>query len=119
MTGARLSSVDLDGFDGLVTSLAGVRRTSRDGLARWVCQGRLIARELDATHVVVRVPFDARDALIHQHPAVFSVPTRFSKHMMVVADLDAGDQGAVEDAVESAWRGQVQNMDRPRGEQRG
>jgi hypothetical protein len=28
--------------------------------------------------------------------------------MMVVADLDAGDDGAVEDAVESAWRLQTQ-----------
>ena len=63
-----------------------------------------MARELDATHVAVRVPFDVRDALLHQHPDVFSVPPRFAKHMMVVADLGAGDDGAVEDAVESAWR---------------
>lgn len=54
--------------------------------------------------MAVRVPFDVRDALLQQHPAVFSIPPRFAKHMMVVADLDAGDDGAVEDAVEAAWR---------------
>jgi hypothetical protein len=105
---ARLPSVDLDTFNELATSRAGVRRTSAGGLARWQYEGRLIARELDATRVAVRVPFDVRDVLLHQHPNVFSVPTRFAKHMMVVADLDAGNDGAVEDAVESAWRLQTQ-----------
>jgi hypothetical protein len=96
--------VRLEEFDRLVTSLDGVRRTGADGAARWQYRGRLVARVLDATHVVVRVPFDVRDALLHQHPGVFSVPTRFTRHMMVVADLAAGNDGAVEDAVESAWR---------------
>lgn len=98
----------LDAFNDLATSFVGVRRTSADGLARWQYKGRLVARELDATHAAVRVPFEVRDALLHQHPTVFSVPTRFTKHMMVVADLDAGDHEAVEDAVESAWRLQTQ-----------
>ncbi len=102
------AEVDRDTFDDLATSLAGVRRTSAGGLARWQYKGRLVARELDATHVAVRVPFDVRDALLHQHPEVFSVPTRFTKHMMVVADLGAEEDGAVEDAVESAWRLQTQ-----------
>jgi hypothetical protein len=96
--------VDLDTFDGLATSLDGVRRTAAGGPARWQYSGRLVARELDATHVVVRVPFEVRDALMRQHPRVFSVPPRFTKHMMVVADLAAGDDGAVEDALEAAWR---------------
>jgi hypothetical protein len=96
--------VDLKAFDELATSHEGVRRVSTARAARWQYAGRLIAREVDATHVVVRVPFDVRDALLHQHPGVFSVPTRFAKHMMVVADLAAGDDAAVEDAVESAWR---------------
>jgi len=85
-------------------SLPGVRHASVDGLARWQYRGRLVARELDANHVVVRAGFDARDALVRQYPEVFSVPSRFAKHMMVVVDLDAGDDGAIEDAVESAWR---------------
>jgi hypothetical protein len=100
--------MDRDAFNELATSLVGVRRTSADGLARWQCEGRLVARELDATHVAVRVSFDVCDALLHQHPDVFSVPSRFAKHMMVVAHLDAGDDGAVEDAGESAWRLQRQ-----------
>jgi hypothetical protein len=80
---------------------------------------RLVARELDATHVVVRVPFDARDELLHQHPDAFSVPTRFARHMMVVADLGAGDDGAVEDALEYAWRLQSQAAPDAGGEQGG
>ena len=101
---ATLGRVDLDAFHELATSLAGVRKTVAGGRARWQRNGRLVARELDATHVVVRVPFDTRDALLHQYPEVFSVAPRFAKHMMVVADLAAGDDGAVEDAVIAAWR---------------
>jgi hypothetical protein len=96
--------MDLGAFHELASSHAGVRRTATGGRARWQRNGRLVARELDATHVVVRVPFDARDALLHQYPDVFSVPPQFAKHMMVVADLAAGDDGAVEDAVAVAWR---------------
>jgi hypothetical protein len=96
--------VDLDAFNELTMSLTGVRRTAAGGKARWQFRGRLVARELDATHVAIRVPFDVRDALLHQHPHVFSVPSRFAAHMMVVADLAAGNDGAVEDAVEAAWR---------------
>jgi len=73
-----------------------------------------VARVLDADHVVVRVPFDVRDVLLRQYPDVFSVPPRFARHMMVVADLAAGDDGAVEEAVESAWRLQADDDDRGR-----
>lgn len=115
-TRATLPNVDMKTFDHLATSFEGVRRTSAGGLARWQYQGRLVARELDATHVVVRVPFDVRDALLQQHPDVFSVPSRFKKHMMICADLDAGDDGAVEDAVESAWRHQARVSADPEAE---
>jgi len=70
--------------------------------------GRLIARQLDGTRVVVRTPFDTRDVLLHQFPDTFSVPRRFEKHMMVVADLANGDEGAIADAVTSAWRLQTE-----------
>ena len=102
------AEMDRGSFNDLAASLAGVRCSSAGGLARWTCNGRLLARELDATHVAVRVPFEVRDALLHQHPDVFSVPTRFAKHMMVVADLEADEDGVVEDAVGSAWRLQTQ-----------
>ena len=99
--------MDLGAFHELVTSLPGVRRAGGAAgadLARWTLHGRLVARELDATHVVVRVPFEVRDVLVRQSPEVFSVPSRFVTHMMVVADLAAGDDGAVEDAVSAAWQ---------------
>jgi hypothetical protein len=95
--------VDLAEFDALATSLAGVRRTTPGGAARWSLHGRLVARQLDETHVVIRAELDVRDSLVEQHPAVFTVPRRFVKHMMVVADLAAADTGAVEDALEAAW----------------
>jgi hypothetical protein len=83
--------------------LSGVRRTAREGLAEWRYHGRLVARQLDDAHVVIRADFDYRDLIVRQHPATFSVPTRWAKHMMVVADLAAGDAGAIEDALEKAW----------------
>jgi hypothetical protein len=103
--------VNLDGFHELVMSLGRVRHTTAGGPSRWQHHGRLLAREVDATHVVVRVPFDVRDVLLSQHPDVFSVPPRFTKHMMVVADLAIGDDDAIEDAVTAAWRMQAEIAD--------
>lgn len=85
-------------------ALAGVRRTTVGGLAQWRYHGRLVVRQLDEDHVVVRADFGHRDWLLRQFPGTFSVPSRYRKHMMVVADLAAGDAGAIEDAVEAAWR---------------
>ncbi len=98
----------MDGFDRLAVSFAEVRQQRAQGLLRWQCRGRLIARQLDDTHVVVRSPFEVRDALLRQFPTTFSVPDRFRKHMMVVADLAEGDPDAVEDAVAAAWRLQTE-----------
>ena len=89
--------------DRLTGPLAGVRRTVADGLVQWRYHGRLVARMLDQAHLVIRADFDYRAAVVRQFPATFSVPRRFEKHMMVVADLD-GDPGAIEDALEAAWR---------------
>jgi hypothetical protein len=41
--------------------------------------------------------------VLRQFPGTFSVPARYAKHMMVVADLAAGDAGAIEDAFEAAY----------------
>jgi hypothetical protein len=84
-------------------TLSGVRHAARDGLAEWRYHGRLVARQLDDAHVVIRADFDYRDSLLRQFPETFSVPRRFAKHMMVVADLAIGDAGAIEDALEAAW----------------
>ena len=88
----------------LAGGLAGVRRTAREGLAEWRYHGRLVARQLDDEHVVIRADFDYRDLILRHHPATFSVPSRYAKHMMVVADLADGDAGAIEDALEKAWQ---------------
>jgi len=89
----------------LAEALAGVRLTTTpDGLAEWRYHGRLVARQLDATHLVIRADFDYRASILRDFPETFSVPTRYTKHMMVVADLAGADAGAVEDALEAAWQ---------------
>jgi hypothetical protein len=95
--------VDVQDVTRLAGALAGVRCTARDGLAAWRYHGRLVARQLDDAHVVIRADFDYRDSLLRQFPATFTVPARYAKHMMVVADLANGDAGAIEDALEHAW----------------
>jgi hypothetical protein len=95
--------VKIDDVARLAESLAGVRRTATAGLAQWRYHGRLVARQLDDAHVVIRADFDARDLMLRQFPETFSVPSRFAKHMMVVADLARADAGAIEDAIEAAW----------------
>jgi hypothetical protein len=95
--------LELDDVARLAEALAGVRRTTAQGLAEWRYHGRLVARQLDETHVVIRADFDYRDSILRQFPETFSVPPRYLKHMMVVADL-AGDAGAIEDALEASWR---------------
>jgi hypothetical protein len=95
--------MDIDDVARLAEALSGVRRTVREGRAEWRYHGRLVARQLDDAHVVIRADFDYRDLILRQHPATFSVPARYAKHMMVVADLAGGDAGAIEDAVERAW----------------
>ena len=96
--------LQIDEVARLAEALAGVRRTTADGLAQWRYHGRLVARQLDDTHVVIRSDFDDRDSLVSQFPETFSVPARYRKHMMVVADLASGDAGAIEDALEAAWQ---------------
>ena len=88
----------------LAQALAGVRRTAPGGLAEWRYHGRLVARQLDDEHLVIRADFDYRDSMLRQFPETFSVPARYIKHMMVVADLASGDAGAIEEALEAAWQ---------------
>jgi hypothetical protein len=95
--------MEIDDVARLAGALAGVRRTAPEGLAEWRYHGRMVARQLDDAHIVIRADFDYRDLILRQHPATFSVPTRWAKHMMVVADLATGDAGAIEDAIEKAW----------------
>jgi hypothetical protein len=96
----RLKASDLSR---LAAQLDGVAERRRDGLLDWRYRGRLVARQLDDRHVVIRASFDFRDFLVQSFPDTFSVPKRFAKHMMIVADLENGSDDAIEDAVISAW----------------
>lgn len=94
--------VNAEDITRLADELPGVRAGSREGCREWRYHGRIVARLLDGTHLVIRADFDYRDSIVEQFPETFSVPARYRKHMMVVADLH-GDPGAVEDALEAAW----------------
>ena len=87
----------------LAADLDGVTERHRNGLLQWRYHGRLVARQLDATHIVIRASFDSREFLLRAFPETFTVPRRFEKHMMIVADLEIGNPDAVEDAVIGAW----------------
>lgn len=80
-----------------------VKESMHKGLVRWTLDGRLIARQLDATSIVIRTGFDERERLLVDHATTFFVPPRFDAHMMVVARLDAADPAAVEKAIRAAW----------------
>ena len=99
----------LDELSRLVAQLDGVSEGRRAGLLDWRYHGRLIARQLDDDHVVILTSFDFRDLLLRSFPETFSVPARFAKHMMIVADLEHGNPDAIEDAVIAAWELQSGN----------
>jgi hypothetical protein len=96
--------VDIADVARLAEALPGVRATAPERLAQWRYHGRLVARQLDDVHLVIRADFDYRDSMLRQFPDTFSVPARYVKHMMVVANLAQGEAGAIEDALEAAWR---------------
>ena len=86
-----------------VELLDGVRRSSAGGLVAWRYHGRLVARQLDESRLVIRTGFAEREALVGALPETFSVPARFAAHMMVVADLVDGERTAIEAAIDAAW----------------
>ena len=96
--------MEIDEVARLAAAMAGVRRTAPHGLAEWRYHRRLVARQLDDVHLVIRADFEYRDLILRQFPGTFSVPARYVKHMMVVADLAGGDADAIEDALEAAWQ---------------
>ncbi len=96
--------MEIDDVARVAGALAGVRRTVREGLAEWRYHGRLVARQLDGGHLVIRADFGFRDSMLRQFPGTFSVPAQYVRHMMVVADLAGGDTAAIEDALEAAWQ---------------
>jgi len=101
--------VTLDDLSRLAAHLDGVSERRRNGLLDWRYHGRLVARQIDETHIVVRASFEFRDFLLHSFPETFSVPERFAKHVMIVGDLEHGNPDAIEDAVIGAWELQSGN----------
>ena len=87
----------------LVAQLDGVSERTRNGRLDWRFQDRLVARQLDDAHIVIRASFDFKDFLLDAFPDTFSAPGRFAKHMMIVADMEHGNADAIEDAVIGAW----------------
>ena len=102
----------------VVGRLDRVAERRRGGLLDWRYHGRLVARQLDAGHIVIRASFETRDFLVQSFPDTFPVPARFAKHMIVVAGVD-GNADAIEDAIIGAWEmqsGRTARSDDP-GEQ--
>ena len=93
----------LEELSHLATQCDGVVERLRDGLLDWRYHGRLVARQLDRSHVVIRASFDFKDLLLQSFPETFSVSKRYEKHMMIVADLENGNGDAIEDAFIGAW----------------
>lgn len=56
-------SMEIRDRSSLAATLEGVREQTKDGLVHWRHRGRLVARQLDDEHVVVRTEFEARDVL--------------------------------------------------------
>lgn len=96
-----LTTADLHQITG---AMAGVRSRTVGGREEWRYHGRLVACRLDPGHLVIRADFGVRDELVRCHRATFSVPARYARHMMVVADLAHGDGLAIEDALQAAWQ---------------
>lgn len=96
--------MEIEDVGDIAQALAGVRRTSADGLTQWRYHGRLVVRQIDDAHVVIRSDFGYRDSVVRQFPGTFSVPARYVRHMMLVADFTNGDRSAIEDAIEAAWQ---------------
>jgi hypothetical protein len=74
----------------LAAQLDGVAERRRNGLLEWRYRGRLVARQVDDSHVVIRASFEFRDFLLQSFPETFSVPTRIANHKMIVATSRTG-----------------------------
>jgi len=56
--------MELEDVSRLTARLDGVVERRRDGLLDWRYRGRLVARQLDATSLVIRAPFEFRAFLL-------------------------------------------------------
>lgn len=64
----------------------------------------LFARLLaDGEHVVVKMPFEQRDAAVESLPEVFSVTPHYQAYPMVIVRLGAVAEPLLRDALLGAW----------------
>ena len=95
--------MNIDEVSSAAMALDRVRESAVSGKRRWSLDGRLVARQLDESSIVIRTGFAERERLLAEHPATFFVPPRFDAHMMVVARLPDADRAAVKAALRAAW----------------
>lgn len=84
-------------------SLPQVKRKGTEMHPAWYVHDRLVARLLDPTTLLVRVPLDRRESLLAAHPDTFGVPPRMEAHHKVEAYLDRADPDAVRETITLAW----------------
>jgi len=84
-------------------SLAQVKRKGSAEHPAWYVHDRLVARLLDPTTLLIRVPLSRRDSLLVTYPTSFGVPPRFEAHHKVEAYLDRAEPTAIRAAIELAW----------------
>ncbi len=89
-----------------VESLHQVRRKGTTEQPAWYVRNRLVARLVDPTTLVIRVPMDQRDQLIADYPRGFGVPPRFEAHHKVEAYLQEVDPDGLRTALDLAWERQ-------------
>jgi hypothetical protein len=91
-------TISWDDVSEILESFERVRRSGH----RWTLGGRLVAREYDATTLLIRADFDAREQLVDQHPETFSITPDLEAHMKVLADLERGSVEALTIALREA-----------------
>lgn len=69
---------------------------------RWCVDNRLVARQLDASTLLIRSDFREREDLLDAHPSTFSVRPQLEGHMKVLADVIHGEVDAICDALTAA-----------------
>jgi hypothetical protein len=92
-----------DQVDEYVRSLPGCKRKGSQAHPAWYIRNRLVARLIDSTTLLVRVPLDQREALVDRFPGSFGTPPRYEAHHKVEAYLDRADDAAVTEAIRLAW----------------
>lgn len=84
-------------------SLPGCKRKGSEQQPAWYVRDRLVARLVDPTTLLVRVPLDRREDLVERFPESFGIPPRYEAHHKVEAYLERAEPAAVREAIRLAW----------------